>query len=194
MTVLSARYADAVGYAARVHASQTRRGTSTPYIAHLLGVSSLVLEGGGDEDLAIAGLLHDAAEDHGGEARLSDIRERYGDRVAAVVRDCSDSLVPEGQPKDEWETRKRHHLASMESASADTMLVWMADKVHNARAIVTDVLTLGPSAMDRFHAPPDRIAWYYSANLELIERAGASNGLVVPLRVAIAQLLDVLTS
>ncbi len=93
-TMLTRRYADAVGYACEVHARQVRKGTRVPYVAHLIGVSSLVLEAGADEDLAIAALLHDAAEDHGGEARLADIEGRFGARVAGVVRDCSDSLEP----------------------------------------------------------------------------------------------------
>ena len=180
--VLTPRYAEAVEYAARVHAAQGRKGTAVPYVAHLLGVSSLVLEAGGDEDLAIAGLLHDAAEDHGGHARLADIEARFGKRVADVVRECSDSLEPEGAGKQGWEERKRHHLARLADASADVLLVWAADKVHNGRAIVTDLEDAGPAAMDRFNAAPDRVLWYYGANLELLSARGVPAALVVPLR------------
>ena len=96
MTTLTPRFDEAVRYAREVHAGQTRKDTSTPYLAHLLGVSSIVLDDGGSEDEAIAGLLHDAAEDHGGRVRLEDIGSRFGDTVAKIVEDCTDS----------WETRR----------------------------------------------------------------------------------------
>lgn len=168
-TVLGERFAQAVAYASAVHAAQDRKGTGVPYVAHLLGVASLVLEAGGDEDLAIAGLLHDAAEDHGGEERLADIAARFGTRVADIVRGCSDSLADEGVEKESWEERKRAHLARLVDASDDVLVVWTADKVHNGRAIITDLAVEGPRAMDRFHAPPDRILWYYTSNLVLVE-------------------------
>jgi (p)ppGpp synthase/HD superfamily hydrolase len=186
--VLTQRYADAVAYACEVHARQFRKGTTVPYAAHLIGVSSLVLEAGADEDVAIAALLHDAAEDHGGEDRLADIGRRFGARVAGIVRDCSDSLEPEGEAKDDWETRKHEHLARLADASADTLVVWMADKVHNGRAIVTDLEAHGPVVLSRFHAPPDRILWYYEANLALAEDRRVSDALLVPLRAAVARL------
>lgn len=189
-TVLGERYAAAVAYASEVHAAQDRKGTGVPYVAHLLGVSSLVLEAGGDEDLAIAALLHDAAEDHGGEARLSDISARFGDRVASVVRGCSDSLEDEGAPKQDWETRKREHLERLSDASDDVLLVWMSDKVHNGRAIVTDLGVEGSAAMERFNAPADRVLWYYRSNLVLAEQR------IVPasLRIALRQVVEDLTA
>jgi (p)ppGpp synthase/HD superfamily hydrolase len=190
MTVVTRRYANAVAYAARVHAAQRRKGTNIPYISHLLGVSSLVLEAGGDEDLAIAALLHDAAEDHGGETRLTDIAERFGDRVALIVRECSDSLLTEGQQKSDWETRKREHMARLATAGDDTLVVWAADKVHNARSLVTDVQIYGADELAKFHAPADRILWYYRQNLMLVERGPVPELLLVPLRIAIAQLAD----
>ncbi len=190
--VLTRRYADAVGYACEVHAQQARKGTPVPYAAHLIGVSSLVLEAGGDEDLAIAALLHDAAEDHGGEGRLADIDRRFGERVARIVRACSDSLEPEGAEKDDWETRKRHHLGLLADASDDTMVVWMADKVHNGRAIVTDLESSGSDVLSRFHAGPDRILWYYEANLELAERRRVPDALLIPLRDAVSRLRELL--
>jgi (p)ppGpp synthase/HD superfamily hydrolase len=165
--VLGQSYAAAIAYASALHARQGRKGTDVPYVAHLLGTSALVLESGGDEDLAIAALLHDAAEDHGGEERLADIEAQFGQRVECVVRECSDSLVAEGGAKAPWEQRKREHLARLSHASDDTILVWLADKVHNSRAIVTDLLVEGPSSMRRFAAEPPRILWYYEANLHL---------------------------
>jgi (p)ppGpp synthase/HD superfamily hydrolase len=192
--VLTRRYADAVGYACEVHTQQRRKGTAVPYAAHLIGVSSLVLEAGADEDLAIAALLHDAAEDHGGESRLVDIEARFGARVAGIVRDCSDSLEPDGVEKDDWETRKREHLSHLADASADTLMVWMADKVHNGRAIVTDLEAHGPGVLSRFHAPPDRILWYYEANLALAEARRVPDALLVPLRDAVARLRTMLVA
>lgn len=188
MAVLTGRYSDAVSYAIAVHATQHRRGTDIPYAAHLLGVSSLVLEAGGDEDLAIAGLLHDAAEDHGGEARLADIASRFGDRVALVVRECSDSLTAIDERKQDWESRKRDHLARLVVASQDSLTVWAADKVHNARALFADIERNGVAELAKFHAPPDRVLWYYRANLSLLERADVTSALLVPLRDAVRGL------
>jgi (p)ppGpp synthase/HD superfamily hydrolase len=190
--VLTPRYALAVAYAVEVHAGQVRKGTTVPYASHLLASSSLVLEAGGDEDLAIAALLHDAAEDHGGERRLAEIQERFGERVAGIVRDCSDSLAPEGEEKRDWETRKLEHLAHLRSVSLDALTVWTADKVHNARAIVTDLLTSGDVAMTRFHAPPERVLWYYEENLAMVEDRQVSEAIVVPLRVAVAMMRQLL--
>jgi (p)ppGpp synthase/HD superfamily hydrolase len=188
MAVLGDRFVDAVSYAATVHAAQPRKGSDVPYLAHLLGVSSLVLEAGGDEDLAIAALLHDAAEDHGGEAQLVEIEDRFGPRVAGIVRECSDSLLPEGAVKPDWETRKRDHLARLPDSTDDALIVWTADKVHNARALATDVAVHGRGFLSRFHAPPDRLLWYYRANLELVRARHVTQALVVPLEQAVDAL------
>lgn len=189
--MLTHRYADAVAYAADVHAGQARKQTAVPYIAHLLGASSLVLEAGGDEDLAIAALLHDAAEDHGGETRLADIAVRFGPRVQEVVRACSDSLEPDGVAKQDWESRKREHLSLLRDASDDVLVVWMADKVHNCRAIVTD-LQRGADPMTRFNAPPDRVLWYYESNLALARERAVPAALAVPLQSSVSQLATLL--
>lgn len=192
---LSERLADALAYAIAVHDGQTRKrpvpaedGPSVPYVAHLLGVASLVLEAGGDEDLAIAGLLHDAAEDHGGLPRLADIERRFGARVAGVVADCSDSLTDTADEKEPWEDRKRAHLARLATVGADSLVVWAADKVHNGRAILADLALEGPSAMTRFHAGPDRVLWYYRENLALLRRRAVTLRLVVPLTAVVAAL------
>ncbi len=192
MTVLGERYVDAVAYAAVVHATQTRKGSAIPYLAHLLGVSSLVLEAGGDEDLAIAALLHDAAEDHGGDAQLLEIDDRFGTRVAGIVRECSDSLLPENAVKPDWETRKREHLARLPFASDDTLIVWTADKVHNARALVTDVAVKGLPFLATFHAPPDRLLWYYRENLAIVTDRQVPPALLAPLAMAVGTLGDLI--
>lgn len=192
MVVLGDRFAEAVAYASQVHASQVRKGTDIPYVSHLLAVAGLVLEAGGEEDLAIAGLLHDAAEDHGGEARLADIEARFGARVAGIVRDCSDSLESEGDAKADWETRKREHLAHLPGVDDDTLLVWMADKTHNARSIVTDLRIEGAAAMTRFKATPDRVLWYYRANLDAARTRYLRSDLLVPLTVAVEEMAALL--
>ena len=117
-TILTDRFDRALLYATHVHGGQVRKGTSTPYVAHLLAVSATVLEYGGDEDLAIAALLHDSVEDQGGKARLEDVRNRFGDRVARVVAACSDSLADtaKGERKADWQKRKEAYLAHLDTA------------------------------------------------------------------------------
>ena len=133
--VLTARYAHAVEYAGVIHATQTRNGTNIAYISHLLGVSSLVLEAGGNEDEAIAGLLHDAVEDCGGLPRLADVRARFGDRVADIVLACSDSTDEEWKKVTSYWERKCRYLDHLEATGDDrAVLVSIADKAHNARA------------------------------------------------------------
>ncbi len=123
----------------QAHARQKRKGTETPYVSHLLGVASLVLEHGGDEEQAIAALLHDAVEDQGAHQEPV-IRERFGDRVADIVLGCTDA---DTLPKPPWRERKERYIEHLEHASSDVLLVSCADKVHNARAIVTDLKTHG---------------------------------------------------
>ncbi|NCD19585.1 MAG: HD domain-containing protein [Actinobacteria bacterium] len=188
---LTERFAEAVRYAAIVHATQVRKGTDVPYIGHLLGVASLVVDAGGEEDLAIAALLHDAAEDHGGEARLADIRARFGDRVTRMVEECSDSLTEDPEGKEEWKVRKQEHLGRLESAGRDTLIVVAADKVHNARAIVTDLQTLGPDrAFRRFKGTPRQVLWYYEENLRIAmdPRNDLPPALTAPLLAAVDQM------
>src|SRR5215831_1039581 len=121
VTVLTDRFDRALLYATHVHGGQVRKGTSIPYIAHLLSVSATVLEYGGDEELAIAALLHDSVEDQGGKARLEDVRNRFGPRVARVVAACSDSLADtaKGEQKADWKERKEAYLAHLQAADED---------------------------------------------------------------------------
>ncbi len=144
---LTSRFTRAVGYGARLHATQKRKGTERPYVAHLLGVASLVLEHGGDEDLAIAALLHDAAEDQGGLPRLEEIRRKFGAHVARIVDGCSDAYT---DPKPPW--HERNYLAHLPNASPEVRLVCAADKLHNAREILGDYRPVGDELWDRFRA------------------------------------------
>jgi len=164
-TVLTDRFDRALLYATHVHGGQVRKGTSTPYVAHLLAVAATVLEYGGDEDLAIAALLHDSVEDQGGRARLEDVRNRFGERVARIVEGCSDSLADTagGERKAHWQERKEAYLAHLRNGDDDLLRVSLADKVHNARAILRDLRKpeVGDAIWSRFSQPKERTLWYY---------------------------------
>lgn len=138
----SPRFEDAVLYAIRTHALQARKGGTIPYLAHLFAVASLVMEDGGSEDEAIAALLHDAAEDQGGEPRLQDIEAHFGSNVTAIVLGCSDTLEV---PKPPWEQRKRDYVAHLRSADPGVIQVSVADKLHNARSMAADHAILARS-------------------------------------------------
>jgi (p)ppGpp synthase/HD superfamily hydrolase len=133
----------------------------------LLAVAATVLEYGGDEELAIAALLHDSVEDQGGKARLEDVRNRFGCRVARIVEACSDSLadIAKGEPKEDWRKRKEAYLAHLDSADEDVLRVSLADKVHNARAILRDLrkFDVGEAVWSRFSQPRGETLWYYGA-------------------------------
>jgi (p)ppGpp synthase/HD superfamily hydrolase len=132
MPILTRRYDDAVAYAHGLHAAQTRKVTGAPYLGHLLGVSSIVIDDGGTEDEAIAALLHDAAEDQGGRDRLEEIRRKFGEAVAKIVEDCTDSWTT---PKPPWPERKRKYIDHARTLGPSSLRVSAADKVHNAYAI-----------------------------------------------------------
>jgi (p)ppGpp synthase/HD superfamily hydrolase len=156
--MLTKRFDDAFSYASDLHRDQTRKGTSIPYISHLMAVSSLVIAHGGDEVQAIAGLLHDAAEDQGGAATLNSIRGLFGDEVAGIVADCTDAWV---DPKPEWRKRKEDYLAALPHKPARSLLVSLADKVHNAQTIAEDRRQIGEDIWKRFTGGRDGTLWYY---------------------------------
>jgi len=137
---VSERLADAFAYATRLHDGQVRKGTDIPYLSHLMAVAALVQENGGDEEQVIAALLHDGPEDQGGEPILNEIQLRFGDRVAAIVAECSDTFEERKPP---WLDRKRRYLEDLETASEATLLVSAADKVHNLGCITRDFRTVG---------------------------------------------------
>jgi (p)ppGpp synthase/HD superfamily hydrolase len=168
-TILSTRFDQAVAYAHEAHARQLRKGTTTPYLSHLLGVASIVLDDGGDEDEAIAALLHDAAEDQGGRQRLEDIRSRFGDAVARIVEDCTDSW---DTPKQPWLERKQAYIQHARGLARPSLRVSAADKVHNAYAILRDLRNLGERVWERFSAPPDDVIAYYESLVRSYREAG----------------------
>lgn len=157
----TARFESALVYAHQVHQNQRRKGTGIPYIAHILGVAALAMEYGGSEDEAIGALLHDAAEDGGGEATLAEIRARFGDPVADIVLGCSDSLVEDPEDKRPWRERKENYLAHLENAGASVCLVSAADKLHNVRSIMRDYREHGEEIWQRFQGRRDGTLWYY---------------------------------
>ncbi len=165
------RFGKALAYAAEKHAGQKRKGTRIPYISHPLAVASLVLEAGGGEDEVIAALLHDVAEDHGGQEALDEIRAKFGMGVAAIVEGCSDTLE---SPKPKWLARKERYVEHLQTAPRSTRLVSAADKLHNARAIVKDLRDLGDEVWKRFTAPKDEVLWYYRALVEAFKARGSS--------------------
>jgi (p)ppGpp synthase/HD superfamily hydrolase len=147
-------------YAAEKHAGQTRKQSAVPYLSHLMAVASLVLEAGGDEDLAIAALLHDVVEDCGGMPRLGEILEQFGPRVAKIVEGCSDCF---GEPKPAWIQRKKDYLLAVKHADADTRLVSASDKLHNVRTILADYREQGEKIWERFTGKKEGTLWYYRA-------------------------------
>ena len=155
---LGPRFLRAFQFAAKKHAGQGRKTTSIPYLAHLMGVTSIVLEAGGDEDLAIAALLHDVVEDCGGAPMLKEVRRRFGKRVAGIVDGCTDAY---GYPKPPWRERKEGYIAHLKEADQETRLVSAADKLNNARSILADYRELGEFVWERFNGGRDGTLWYY---------------------------------
>ena len=159
-TLLGPRFEEALTFAARVHLTQTRKGSDVPYVGHLLGVCSLVIEDGGSEDEVIAALLHDAVEDCGGKPMLEQIRRRFGDEVARIVDGCTDADVT---PKPPWRERKQRYLEHLGDADPSTRRVSAADKLYNARAILGDYLEIGDELWARFKEGEASQLWYYRA-------------------------------
>lgn len=168
--ISSSRFVDAVDFAIHAHEGDVRKGTSIPYVSHLLQVAGLVLEFGGDEDEAIGGLLHDTAEDAGGEAMLTQIRSQFGEKVESIVRENSDSITDSKDAKAPWRERKEHYLAGIAKKSPSALLVSVCDKIHNARSLATDNRHLGPAHWDRFNATREDSLWYYRSLVEAFER------------------------
>jgi (p)ppGpp synthase/HD superfamily hydrolase len=166
---LSTRFEDAFQYAARAHAGQTKKGTRTPYIAHLMAVTALVIDDGGSEDEAIAALLHDVVEDHGGRPRLDDVRRRFGDRVAEIVEGCTDSFET---PKPPWLERKRAYVEHTRRAGPSVVRVSAADKLVNVSTILRDLRRAGSDVWKRFAVGPTDVAWYYTEMTAALRAAG----------------------
>ena len=181
---LGIRLQRAFRYAAEKHTGQTRKQTAVPYLSHLMAVASLVLEAGGDEDMAIAALLHDVVEDCGGMPRLLEVRRQFGSRVAKIVEGCTDSF---GDLKPEWMERKKNYLRELKDADVETRLVSASDKLHNVRTILTDYRKDGDDVWKRFSGKKDGTLWYYRALSDEYQRR-KPNRITRELAIAVAEL------
>ncbi len=160
---LSRKFEEAFQLAFELHQTKGKQGRKekdTPYVSHLMAVAALVLEFGGSEEEAIAALLHDAVEDQGGRETLRLIEERFGQAVAKIVADCSDS---EGEPKPAWYERKKKYIAHLTHVSAASRIVSLADKIHNAGTILRDVREHGTKTFERFNGKREGTLWYYDS-------------------------------
>ena len=166
---LGKRFDRALLYATAAHGAKFRKGTRRPYIAHLLGVAAIVLTHGGDEDEAIAALLHDAVEDQGGKPRLRDIRCKFGSRVANIVEGCTDA---DTEPKPPWLGRKENYLQHLRTADASVRLVSAADKLYNAGEILSDFRLHGHSVWARFKGRKKGTLWYYDEVAKILRAKG----------------------
>jgi GTP pyrophosphokinase len=179
------RLHEALDYAAEAHRDQVRKGTNIPYLAHVIGVCSLTLDYGGDEDQAIAALLHDVIEDCGA-AHEGMIRARFGERVARIVLDLTDAIPDAAGAKPPWRERKEAYVRHLPQVDDDAILVSACDKLHNARAIGADLRAEGPGVFERFTGGRDGTLWYYPAITEVFaERLGRTHPLVIELNVAV---------
>ncbi len=184
--VLTIRFEDALVYAARLHATQRRKGSGgVPYISHLLAVTSLALENGADEDTAIAALLHDAVEDQGGAATREEIRHRFGAAVVAIVDGCSDTDV---MPKPPWRARKEAYLHHLPHASDAVRLVSVCDKVHNARSLLADLRVDGEAVWEFFKGKREGTIWYYRSLVSIYRQTGTVPALTEELARTVAEI------
>lgn len=180
---LSERFKEALDLAFDLHGQDFRKQSSIPYLAHLLGVCTLVLNHGGDEDDAIAALLHDALEDKPDLIKSEEIRRRFGDRVTTIVLLCTDT--PEdyhGGLKPPWKERKSAFLEKIQNSEPELLLVALADKVNNAKAILQDLRLIGDKVFERFSVPKEKTYWYYQQAIKAFEQAGSKSMLLVELR------------
>lgn len=185
--LLSARFEDAILFATRLHAAQKRKNSEIPYVAHLLGVTALVLEDCGDEDEAIAALLHDAVEDQGGVEILDEIREKFSDRVAEIVDAVTDSYIT---PKPPWRERKEKYIQSISKASKSAVRVSLADKLYNASSTLRDIRIEGEDGWSRFNGGKEGTLWYYQQLINEFQKFG-SNYMLQELKRVIAELEEV---
>lgn len=173
---LSPRYSDALQFCFEIHVRQRRKGGEVPYVSHLLAVSALVMEQGGNEDEAIGALLHDSAEDCGGRPMLEQVRQRFGEDVAAIVEGCTDSFAKSPDNKEDWRPRKERYLEHLRHADHSTLLVAACDKFHNLSNTVRDVRAGGAKTWAKFNTGSTEQIWYHSQCTEIVEAAGLPIG------------------
>lgn len=175
--LLGARFTEAFGLAAELHRDHRRKGTAVPYLSHLMSVAALVLEDGGDEDEAIAALLHDALEDCGDRIDGADLERRFGPRVRSLVEACTDTPPDfEGGRKPEWRQRKERYVEGIEQGHGNR--VSLADKLHNARSILRDHRADPEGIWQRFSVHRDETLWYYRELVRAYRAAGTHGYLI----------------
>ncbi len=181
----SQRFENALVLAHQLHADQTRKGTTIPYISHLLAVTAIVIENGGNEDEAIAALLHDAIEDAGGDAVRQVLRVRFGEQVLEIVEGLTDT---DQTPKPPWRARKEAYIAHLAEASSSVLLVSLADKIHNARSILWDLRQEGNSVWSRFTGGREGSLWYYRTLVHAFQARKQYSGLVEELDRSVTEI------
>jgi (p)ppGpp synthase/HD superfamily hydrolase len=192
---LTARFTTAVDYARTLHIER-RKGTGIPYMAHLLGVASLVMGEAGNvtfevtEEMVIAAVLHDAVEDHGGELRLRDIEHNFGADVARMVASLSDSFSEDAADKDSWPKRKQAYIERLHHEPLDVQLISAADKLYNARAMLGDYREIGPRIWERFKRGRQDQLWYFGAVLDVLKASGG-NRIVSELERVVRELVRI---
>ena len=193
---LTSRFTRAVEYARVVHVG-SRKKTEVPYVAHLLGVASLVMGEAGSvpfsvtEEMVFAALLHDAVEDAGGLPRLRDIEANFGPEVAKIVEGCSDSFEEDSSKKADWRTRKASYIKRLPSEPPETLLVSLADKLYNARAIFEDYREVGSKVWERFKRGRDEQLWYYEELIKVFEARCPKWRMVEEFKRTVAELREV---
>ena len=194
-TLLTTQFQEGLALAMRAHARDVRKGTSIPYLAHLLGVCALILADGGDEDEAIAGLLHDTLEDHPDSVSRTQLQELFGGRVLRLVESCTDTPPDyRGGPKSAWGERKRRYLEHLRHARPDELRVSLADKVDNARAILADYRAMGDALWTRFSVGQEHQLWYYGALVDAFRGANPPGRLLGQLEAHVAELRSLTAS
>jgi (p)ppGpp synthase/HD superfamily hydrolase len=180
MVLLTERFTDALVYATQLHTTQTRKGKPTPYIAHLLSVTALVLEDGGSEDEAIAALLHDALEDQPGKTSPEEILQRFGSIVLDLILACTDTQPDyKGGVKPPWKKRKERYLAHLRDLdSPEVLRLTMADKLHNLRDLVSDYRIHGEKIWSNFNAGKEEQFWFYKSLLDIFDKKLPSSKVV----------------
>ena len=163
--ILGKRFEEAFALANQLHKGHLRKASDAPYVSHLLSTAALVLQDGGDEDEAIAALLHDAVEDQGGEETLALIREKFGDKIAKIVDECSDTDII---PKPPWRERKEAHIVRLKGASPATHRVILADKLHNARSLLRGLREDGEEAWKISKGGKSGILWNFRTMHEVL--------------------------
>jgi len=169
MVTLTNRFEEAINYAFQLHKDQVRKATGVPYFSHIMSTAALVLENGGDEDEAIAALLHDAVEDQGGLPVLFEIKNLFGERVAAIVDGCTDAYEI---PKPTWRLRKENYLTKLSSSGRDIKLVSLADKLHNARCLLDLLRIEGESSWSGFNGGKEGTIWYFESLVYTFKGSG----------------------